>query len=297
MTMIDIFYHDIFPIPLPEKHRFPITKYPRLREKVTAANLGNLHIGQRITDDDLLRVHAADYIHRVENGLLTRQEQRRTGFPSSPSQAERARHSCGSTVDATYSALRNGRALNLGGGTHHAHHDWGQGFSVYNDVVVAAKAVQAAGLVERVLVVDLDVHQGNGTAALTQNDPSIFTFSMHGAKNFPFKKEESDLDIGLANGTADNEYLDLLDEALWRIPAQFDPELVLYIAGADPWIGDKLGKLSLTKAGLIARDERIVAWCVERGLPLSVCMGGGYAKDVTDSIDIMFNTVKTVCNS
>lgn len=290
--MLPIFYHDQFVLPLPEGHRFPMAKYRLLREQVQSAGVGALQVGAAATDAQLLRAHSADYIQRVQDGRLSEKEQRRIGFPWSPAMVERSRRSTGSTVQACRAALAGGYGVNLAGGTHHAHWDWGQGYCVFNDVVVGARAVQAEGLARRVVVLDCDVHQGNGTAAITRGDSSIFTFSIHGAKNFPFHKEPGDLDVPLPDGADDATYLAALEEGLWRALWLARADLAIYIAGVDPYVGDRLGKLALSKAGLLARDRLVLEACREAGLPVAVVMGGGYAADPAEIAALHWQTVQ-----
>lgn len=290
-----IFYHDQFVLPLPENHRFPMEKYARLRQRVVAARLvppGDLQIPAAARDADLLRAHTAGYVDKVKTGQLTRQEIRRMGFPWSPALVERSRRSVGSTIAAGPAALQDGVAVNLAGGTHHAGPDWGQGFCVFNDAAVAARAWQAAGLVRRVAILDCDVHQGNGTAAICRGDDTIFTFSIHGARNFPFHKEPGDLDVGLDDGAGDEDYLAALAPAVARALACARAGIVIYLAGADPHEGDRLGRLALSKAGLAARDRLIFDACRRAGLPVVVTMAGGYGRDVDDTVDIHFATVQ-----
>ena len=289
--MPKIFYHDHFVLPLPENHRFPMAKYRLLRERVEAAGIGELLVADAATDEQLLRAHSAEYLEKVQTGNLTKHEIRRMGFPWSAEMVERSRRSVGSTIAASRWALQEGVSINLAGGTHHAHVDWGQGFCVYNDAIVAARTLQAEQLISHATVIDCDVHQGNGTAALAENDPAIFTYSIHGARNFPAIKATSDLDVPLPDDCDDDAYLEALEESLWRIFLH-PTDLIIYIAGADPYEGDRLGKLKLSKAGLIQRDRLIRNECRERNLPVAVVMGGGYAKNVDDIADIHFNTVQ-----
>jgi acetoin utilization deacetylase AcuC-like enzyme len=243
------------------------------------------------SDQQLELAHDRSYVQRVCAGELTPHEVRRIGFPWTPQLVERSRRSVGSTIGAGRAALRDGIAVNLAGGTHHAGPDWGQGYCVFNDAAVAARTLQAEGLVQRVVVLDCDVHQGNGTAAITAGDPTIFTFSIHGARNFPFHKEESDLDIGLEDDTEDEAYLEALEMGLRRAIDRAEAELAIYLAGADPFAGDRLGRLALSKAGLAARDRMVFDTCREAGLPVVVTMAGGYGRDVLDTVDIHFQTV------
>lgn len=271
-----------------------MAKYRMTRELVEKAGIGELLVAEPATDDQLLLAHTSEYLHKVKNGLLSKQEIRRIGFPYSPEMVVRSRYSVGSTIAASYAALKCGVGVNLAGGTHHAHADWGQGFCVFNDAIVASRVLQTAGLVDRVAILDCDVHQGNGTASLARGDSSIFTMSIHGAKNFPFHKETSDLDVPLPDGTEDKAYLEALKPAVWESLSQAKPDLVIYIAGADPFVEDRLGKLSLSKEGLHQRDEFVLNECKALGVPVATVMGGGYARDISKIADIHFQTVATV---
>lgn len=273
------FYSDTFTLPLPAEHRFPMEKYRRLRQAVVASGLvaaHDLRVPAAASDKDLLRVHEADYVERVEIGSLSERELRRIGFPWSPAMVERSRRSVGATIAASRAAGEDGVAINLAGGTHHAFADRGEGFCVFNDVAVAARAAQAAGAARRVAVVDCDVHQGNGTAAIFAGDPSVFTLSIHGRDNYPLVKETSDLDLELADGAGDEQYLEVLKTGLDRAAAA-RPDLVFYIAGADPYREDRYGRLALSRSGLAERDRRVFARWAAEGVPVTVVMGGGYA--------------------
>lgn len=289
-----IFYCDHFDLPLPPDHRFPIQKYTRLRERVQAMGLIPPHDwceAEPATDEQLLRVHSPSYLHKVVSGSLTERELRRLGFPWSHGMVERSRRSVGGTIGACQAALADGLAVSLAGGTHHAGYEHGEGFCVFNDVVVGARAMQATDQVGRVLIVDCDVHQGNGTAALCANDPTIFTFSIHAEKNFPFRKYPSDLDIGLADGVGDTEYLDALELGLLQALSVAHADMVIYLAGADPYVGDRLGRLAISKAGLSARDQLVYDQCQSMGLPIATVMSGGYAPNIDDIVDIHVQTV------
>ncbi len=290
------FYCDTFELPLPAEHSFPMQKYSLLRARVEAESYSldvNLTLPPRASDADLARVHCPDYINRVMTGTLSVAEQRKIGFPWSAAMAERSRRVSGATIAALTCAIQgDGIALNLAGGTHHAFYASGGGYCIFNDSVIAARAVQAAGLAKRVLIVDLDVHQGNGTASLCAADASITTFSMHGAKNYPAVKEQSDFDVHLPDKTGDAEYLRILRTQLPEIVSHCRPDTVIYLAGADPFEGDRLGLLKLTKAGLFARDETVLGICLAQKIPLAISMAGGYAPDVNDIVDIHFNTVR-----
>ena len=291
-----IFYTDQFVLPLPPGHRFPMRKYGELRERVTTASWlkeNMLYEPHAATDEALLRAHCPDYVARVQSGELDSKAIRRIGFPWSPEMVERSRRSSGATLQASFTALDDGCGVNLAGGTHHAFRDFGEGFCVFNDAIVAARAVQASGRVKRVAIIDCDVHQGNGTAAIARDDECIFTFSMHGANNFPFRKETSDLDIELDDGTGDDEYLQALARGVAETLERAKPDFVIYLAGADPHEGDRLGRLKLSKDGLAARDEFVLSTLKRKNIPIVVTMAGGYGNDIADTVDIHFRTVET----
>lgn len=285
-------YADHFVLPLPGGHRFPMDKYRRLRERV-AAELPDvvLHEPPAASDLELCRAHDAAYVTRATRGELSVQEIRTIGFPWSPEMIERSRRSAGATMQACRSALRDGVSVNLAGGTHHAKRASGAGYCVFNDAAVATRMLQAECGIERVAIVDLDVHQGDGTADILGDDEQVFTLSLHGDRNFPFHKEVSHLDIALPDGTSDAGYMAALEPALAALAQRFDPQFVIYLAGADPYAQDRLGRLELTKAGLASRDARVFDFCRQRNLPLAVAMAGGYAQDIGDIVDIHFATV------
>jgi acetoin utilization deacetylase AcuC-like enzyme len=271
-------------------------KYALLRERVIAeclVALSDLCVPQAATDRQILRVHDATYLQRVQHGELTRAEVRRIGFPWSLELVERSRRSSGATIAACRAALLDGCAANLAGGTHHAFADRGEGYCVFNDSVIAARTMQAERLAQRVVILDCDVHQGNGTAALCADDPTIFTFSIHGANNFPFHKQQSDLDIALPNDTDDDMYLAELERGMRIALQRSQADLAIYVAGADPFVGDKLGRLALSKAGLAERDAMVFRFCQQEGIPVAVSMAGGYARQVQDTVDIHFQTIRT----
>ena len=289
------FYSDHFVLPLPDGHKFPMAKYSRLRERILAEGIvspDQLHEAPLATIADLELVHAPEYVEAVITGTLPSEIQRRIGFPWSPQMVERSRRSVGATIAAAHAALDDGVAANLAGGTHHAFADRGEGFCVFNDVAVAARVVQQHQLAQRIAIVDLDVHQGNGTAAIFAGDPSVFTFSMHGDKNFPFRKETSDLDVPLADGTGDDEYLALLQSHLHDVLNRHQPDFVFYLAGADPFEGDRLGRLKMTIDGLRRRDEIVTEACTRARLPVAISMSGGYANDIDAIVTIHANTIR-----
>jgi acetoin utilization deacetylase AcuC-like enzyme len=285
------FYSDQFVLPLPAGHRFPMSKYLRLRERITGDPGLELRVPDAATDAELLRVHAPGYLRGVVEGTLSREAVRRIGFPWSPDLVERSRRSVGGTIGAARAALDDGRGANLAGGTHHAYADRGEGFCVFNDVAVATRVLQAEGRLRRVAILDLDVHQGNGTAVIFRRDPSVATLSVHGASNYPFRKEESDLDVALPDGTRDAAFLDAVDTALHAVRSHA-PDLLFYVAGADAYEHDKLGRLSVTPEGLAERDRRVYRTADDLGVPVAVVMAGGYAPDVDRIVEIHAHTVR-----
>jgi acetoin utilization deacetylase AcuC-like enzyme len=290
------FYTDIFVLPLPPEHRFPMRKYSLLRETLLAEGIltpDELHVPEAATDEQILRAHDADYLYRVQNGLLTDRELRRIGFPWTPQMVERSRRSSGATIAACRAAFEDGVAVNLAGGTHHAFRDHGAGYCVFNDSAIAARAMQAEGRARRVVILDCDVHQGDGTAAILAGDRTVFTFSVHGAKNFPFHKQQSDLDLEMPDGTGDDAYLSAVEEGVRRAIAAAGADIALYLAGADPYAGDRLGRMAVSIAGLAERDRIVLGLCREAGLPVAITMAGGYAPNVEDIVRIHAQTVKT----
>jgi acetoin utilization deacetylase AcuC-like enzyme len=286
------FYSDQFVLPLPTGHRFPMEKYRLLRTRI-AAELPAVRLcpPMAVSDETLALAHDPHYIARLTCGDLSRKEQTAIGFPWSLPMVERSRRSAGATVMACEKALSERVAVNLAGGTHHAHADRGEGFCCFNDAVVASRVLQHQHGVGAIAIIDLDVHQGNGTATMTEHDPTIFSLSLHGATNYPFRKARSSLDIDLPDGTQDADYLDALNGALATLATRFDPEFIIYLAGADPFYDDRLGRLALSKPGLQARDQRVFAFAEQHGLPVAVAMAGGYARTITDTVDIHFGTV------
>jgi acetoin utilization deacetylase AcuC-like enzyme len=293
---LKVYTTDGFVLPLPEGHRFPIAKYALLRQRVVKAGLvspDDLRVPHAATDEELVRAHDAEYVRRVVCGELTPQEVRRIGLPWSPQLVERARRSCGATIEACRAASTDGLAVSLAGGTHHAFADHGEGYCVFNDIAVAARAMQAERRARRIVVIDCDAHQGNGTAAIMAQDADVFTCSIHGAKNFPFHKERSDLDIELEDRADDAAYLDALEKGLrWSLES-IQAELAIYVAGADPYLDDTFGRLAVTKHGLAERDRLVLTRCREAGLPVAITMAGGYARKVEDTVEIHFQTVAT----
>ena len=288
------FYTDHFVLPLPDGHRFPMEKYSRLRDLVATLSQVELVEAPPATDTQILYAHDPHYLIKIIAGNLSPHEQREIGFPWSQKMVERSRRSAGATVAAAKTALHEGIAANLAGGTHHAYRDMGSGFCVFNDSAIAARTLQKEVNVKlKVAIIDLDVHQGNGTASILQHDSSIFTLSMHGENNFPFKKEKSDLDIGLIDGCNDALYLEQLYQSLEELESRFTADCIIYLAGADPHEGDRLGRLKISKEGMRLRDEAVFEFALNKKLPLAFSMAGGYGKEIESTIDIHFQTIKT----
>jgi len=303
---VQAFYADNFVLPLPPGHRFPMPKYQLLRDRlVREMPAVRMQQAPAASDGELALVHTPAYIEAIARGTLPAAAQREIGFPWSPAMAERARRSAGATVAAARVALGlapcsrpEGLAANLAGGTHHAYAGKGSGFCVFNDAAVAARLMQAEWTRQhrqarqplQVAVIDLDVHQGNGTASIFAQDPSVFTLSLHGEKNFPFRKEASDLDVELPDGCPDGPYLQALEEALGALERRFEPGLILFLAGADPFEGDRLGRLALSFDGLEARDRRVFDWAWQRRIPLAFSMAGGYGRNIDDTVQVQVNT-------
>jgi len=301
-----VFYSDTFVLPLPEHHRFPMSKYRLLRERLIDTGVvapGDLQIPDAISWEELRLVHDAAYVDAVASGTLPPDAQRRIGFPWSEMMVERSRRSVGATLAAAREVLNGARSVapevsaNLAGGTHHAFRDRGEGYCVFNDVAVAATVLLREGAIARAAVIDCDVHQGNGTAAIFRHEPAVFTFSLHGERNFPFRKEVSDLDVTFEDGAGDEEYLAALAAHLPRVLDAHRPDLVFYLGGADPYEGDRLGRLKLTIDGLRSRDRMVFDACRERGLPVAVAMSGGYAVDVEAIVTIHANTIREALRS
>ncbi|AVQ79494.1 MULTISPECIES: histone deacetylase family protein [unclassified Variovorax] len=291
------FYSGQFVLPLPEGHRFPMSRYAMLRDRLLEQLPAVvMDVAPRAGDEELALAHTAGWISAVSDGSVSPQAMREIGFPWSEAMVERSRRSAGATIAACRAAFSEGVSANMAGGTHHAYADKGSGFCVFNDAAVAARLMQVeharAGQLLRVAVVDLDVHQGNGTARIFQGDPSVFTLSLHGQKNFPFRKETSDLDVELPDGCGDAEYLAALEQALDELDRRFAPGLVIYLAGADPFERDRLGRLKLSFDGLEARDRRVFDWAWQRRLPMAFAMAGGYASDIAETVQVQVGTFR-----
>ncbi len=298
---MNLYYTDHFELPLPDSHQFPMTKYRLLRQRVAGDSTMSgfrLCVPAPATDQQLLRVHTADYVARVCQGRLADEEIRRIGFPWSESLVERSRRSVGATIQAARDALTSGTggiSINLAGGTHHAFADRGAGYCVFNDVAVAIREVQQVAGVSQVAVIDCDAHQGDGTAGIFQADPSVFTFSLHAARAFPARKQTSDLDVALSDGTQDAPYLQALRDSLQHIERHITPDLVFYVAGADPYEHDRLGRLAVTSAGLAERDAMVLDWIEHVGAAAVIVMAGGYCSQVSQVsqiVDIHHTTIR-----
>lgn len=288
------FYSDHFVLPLPDGHRFPMQKYQMLRHQVSGIPGVVLQEAPAASDSQLLLIHDPVYLQQLIHGTLEPRAQREIGFAWSLAMVERSRRSVGATIAACRAALSEGVAVNLAGGTHHAYRHKGSGFCVFNDTAVAARVIQRE-LDQRnfkIGVIDLDVHQGDGTASIFANDPTVYTLSLHGQNNFPFRKQLSKLDVGLPDGCDDTTYLQALDAALLTLESQFQPQLLIFLAGADPHEGDRLGRMKLTKAGLKARDEQVFDFARRHRLPLAISMAGGYGTDIATTVAIHLQTVQ-----
>lgn len=269
-------------------------KYSRLRDLVGTLNDIHLVEAPAASDTQILYAHDPSYLIKIIAGKLNPEEQREIGFPWSEKMVERSRRSAGATVAAAKNALEEGIAINLAGGTHHAYRDMGSGFCVFNDSAIAARALQKeVSPTLKIAIIDLDVHQGNGTASILQNDPSVFTLSIHGENNFPFKKEVSDLDLGLPDGCDDRAYLLSLEKCLDQLHSRFKADCLIYLAGADPHEDDRLGRLKLSKEGMRLRDEMVFAYALTKKIPVAISMAGGYGKEIDSTVDIHFQTIKT----
>lgn len=294
-ALLHVWSSSRYTFPLPPGHRFPIEKYELLRERVLAEGTvspEHLHEPERVSRDDLLLVHTAGYVDRFTQGTLTPDEIRKLGFPWSQHLVERTYRAAGGTVEASRHAVKCGIAMNLAGGTHHAFPGHGEGFCVFNDVAIAVRALQRDRIIARATIVDLDVHQGNGTHAIFADDDSVFTFSMHGGRNYPFHKVPGQLDIELADRTGDGEYLDQLAEALPVVLHRSAPEFVVYLAGADPHENDRLGRLAMTFDGLARRDTMVLDACREVGIPVLIVISGGYGDPIEGTVQVHATTAR-----
>lgn len=294
--MLKIAYNPIYAHPLPEGHRFPMLKYELIPAQLLHEGViskDNLFSPGLVTEDIITLTHDENYWHQLRDLTLSPKEQRRTGFPLSARLVEREIRIAKGTIDGCHYAFTNGIAFNVAGGTHHAGSNWGEGFCLLNDQAIAANYLLNNGLAKSILIIDLDVHQGNGTAGIFENEPRVFTFSMHGANNFPYRKERSDLDIPLRDGVGDDEFLEILETTLPGLIEQQKPDFIFYLAGVDVLATDKLGKLALSKEACRARDQFVFEQCIKHHIPLQVSMGGGYSPQIKDIVDAHCNTFKT----
>jgi acetoin utilization deacetylase AcuC-like enzyme len=293
--MIKIAWHPLYAHPLPEGHRFPMLKYELIPEQLLHEGTieeQNLFSPEPVTEDIVLLTHQKAYWEQLRDLTLPAKDQRRIGFPLNSQLLERELRITQGTIDGAHFAISNGIAFNVAGGTHHAGSNWGEGFCLLNDQAVTANYLLNRNLAKRILIIDLDVHQGNGTAEIFQHEPRVFTFSMHGDKNFPFRKEISSLDVPLNNGLQDDEYLSLLNTNLKKAFERAKPDFVFYLSGVDVLVTDKLGKLALSKAACKERDRVVLQACKDKNLPLQVSMGGGYSVDIKDIVDAHCNTYR-----
>jgi acetoin utilization deacetylase AcuC-like enzyme len=293
--MFEVWSSATYSVPLPAGHRFPMEKYARLRDRVVREQVVTdraIHEPRRATRDELLAVHTADYVDRMTSGRVVDRELRRLGFPWSEALVERSYRSVGGTCAAVEAALDCGVAMNLAGGTHHAFPDHGEGFCVFNDVAIAVANQLANGRIRRAAIVDLDVHQGNGTHAIFADDPRVFTFGMQGRRNYPFHRIAGTLDVELEDATGDEVYLERLVHALPRVLADGRPDLVVYLAGADPHEGDRLGRLKLTFDGLARRDAIVLESCRDVGIPVAITIAGGYGRDIDATVEVHVRTAR-----
>ena len=295
--MLRAYYCNHFVLPLPAGHRFPMQKYSELKTRVAGLAGVELVVPDAASREQLEAAHQPDYVERVLSGTLSAAEVREIGFPWSAEMVERSRRSVGATIEAARHACQHMLAVNLAGGTHHALAGRGGGFCVFNDVAVAIHVLRHERLALHPLVIDLDVHQGNGTASIFARDPLVFTLSLHGEKNFPFRKESSDLDVALPDGTCDEDYLAALIRSLDRVLATFTPDFIFYLAGADPHEGDRLGRLKLTHQGLVRRDQAVFDFAAQLDVPIVTAMAGGYGRLMDDTVLAHLHTVQCALDS
>lgn len=298
--MIKLAFSDKYIYDLPEGHRFPIEKYVLVKEQLVYEGTieeRQLYDPGLATDDQILKIHSREYWQKLSTLSLDQKEIRKIGLPVTEISLMRARNSVAGTISAAKNALESGLGINLAGGTHHAYADHGEGFCVLNDIAIASKVMLDERLAGQILVVDLDVHQGNGTAKIFENEKRVFTFSIHGENNYPLKKEKSDLDIALPLQTNDEKYLKVLDEKLPELIDLTRPDIIFFQSGVDVLDTDKLGKLSLTKAGAKTRDEIVVKACKSHEIPLVITMGGGYSNRLADLLDAHCNTIRTALSA
>ncbi|HJH08660.1 MAG TPA: histone deacetylase [Psychrobacter pasteurii] len=293
--MLKVAFSPIFLYQVPEKHRFPMQKYRLIPERLIEEGIlseDNLFAPDKLTEEEILTTHTLEYWQKLKTQTLSRKEARAIGFEMTPELVERGRYIAHATYECALYAKQYGVSLNVAGGTHHSFTDHGEGFCVFNDVCIASNLLLSRGEAERILVVDLDVHQGNGNASIMANEPRVFVFSMHGEKNYPFRKPPSDLDIELANDTDDETYLTQLKQTLPNLIAEHKPDLIFYQSAVDVLATDKLGKLALTPEGCKQRDDFVLRQARDNNIPIAVVMGGGYSEDVEDVVEAHCNTFR-----
>ena len=293
--MLKIAFSPVYKYDLPAGHRFPMDKYDLLPEQLLyegSITQDNFFNPNQLSDEQILLTHTPEYLHKLNNNILDRKEQRAIGFPIRPELITRGKHIANGTLQCAHYAMEYGVAMNIAGGTHHAYADRGEGFCIFNDFAITANVLLTEKRVKQILIVDLDVHQGNGTAKIFENDPRVFTFSMHGAKNYPLRKERSDLDIGVDDGILDAAYLALLRSHLPRLLDEVQPDLILYLAGVDILSTDKLGRLGVTREGCKRRDQFVFNEAKKNNIPIAVSMGGGYSELIRDIIEAHANTFR-----
>lgn len=293
--MLKIAYSPIFKYQVPAKHRFPMQKYTMIPQRLLNEGTiteANFFTPQKLTESEILTTHTAEYWHKLKTQTLSAKEARAIGFEMKPELVERGRYIAHATYECALYAQKFGISMNVAGGTHHSFADHGEGFCVFNDVCIASNLLLERGQAQRILVVDLDVHQGNGNASIMADENRVFVFSMHGEKNYPFRKIPSDLDIDLPNDTGDEAYLQILTETLPRLIDDFRPDMMFYQSAVDVLASDKLGKLAMSMAGCKRRDEFVLQTAKDNGIPVAVVMGGGYSEDINDVIEAHCNTFR-----
>lgn len=296
MSLIKIAYSPVYKYQLPDGHRFPMDKYELVPQQLlhegTVSQEHFFH-PQQLTEEQILLTHTKDYYDKLHHLPLERKEERAIGFPVRDDLIDRGKYIAHGTLECAYHAMESGVSLNVAGGTHHAFADRGEGFCIFNDFAIAANLLLYRKELKKILIVDLDVHQGNGTAKIFENDERVFTFSMHGERNYPVRKERSDLDIGMPDGCDDDLFLKTLQETLPALINRVKPDMIFYLSGVDVLAVDKLGRLGMTLAGCRQRDEILFAQAYENGIPVAVSMGGGYAEKISDIIEAHANTFRT----
>ena len=293
--MVKIAYSPIYKYELPEGHRFPMIKYELIPEQLLyegSVTEDHFFHPDKLADELILLTHTSEYLNKLNNLTLDRKEVRKIGFPVAKTLIDRGKYIANGTLQCARYAMEHGCAMNIAGGTHHSFADRGEGFCIYNDIAISSNILLSEGVTKKILVVDLDVHQGNGTAKIFENDDRVFTFSMHGERNYPTRKETSNLDIGLPDKTKDGLYLSRLKDTLPRLIEKVEPDMIFYLSGVDIIESDKLGRLSITKEGCKERDKYVFQTCRSNNIPVAVSMGGGYSPKISDIVDAHANTFR-----